>query len=118
MVKIMETFNALLPQEYQGCIVKAVTYEKHLEPSLRANKVIGYDKSGAQCFYYHTFTLTEECFDIDEFPLLVDVYYERVVAWRHTNGQWLKLKSFLERPEDCNKKLSTLPLELISEMPR
>lgn len=113
----MNSFIELLPAEFRPNIINPISFEEHHEPSLLADKVIGYDENGNKCFYYHTFTLTEECFDIDEFPLLVKVYYERVVAWRHTNGQWLKLKSFLERPEDCNKKLSTLPLELISEMP-
>lgn len=113
-----EMLKALIPVEYQAGVIDAVLFEKHHEPSLRADKVIGYDGNGKKCFYYHTFTLTEEGFDIDEFPLLVEVYYERVVAWRHSSGKWLKLKSFMDRPEDCNKKLCTLPLELISEIPR
>ncbi|HQR60444.1 MAG TPA: hypothetical protein PLH03_03660 [Methylophilaceae bacterium] len=62
--------------------------------------------------------MTEEGFDADEFSVLIDVYYERVVAWRLRQGRWITIKSFFDRLDRCNGRLTTLPVELTDSVPR
>jgi hypothetical protein len=115
---MIKTWNQLLPQEYLNRVIQPTAFEHHTEPSVNAEKIIGADSDGKPCFYYHRFTLTDEGFDIDEFPILIDVYFERVVAWRLNQGQWVKLKSFSDRIDGCNNRMTTLPLELADSAPR
>jgi len=75
-----------LPDEYRDQVVNPVVFEYHAEPSANAEKIIGFDSAGAKCFECHGFVLTEEGFDADEFPILIDVYYERAFAWRLCHG--------------------------------
>ena len=83
-----ELWKEMLPNEFRGCVVRPTAFEYHTEPSVSANKIIGFDKDGNRCFYFQSFILTEEGFDIDEFPINIEVYYERVVAWRLNQGRW------------------------------
>jgi hypothetical protein len=87
-------WDKLLPGKYRYRVVTPIAFERHTEPSAHAVKIIGFDSSGAKCFECHSFILQEEYFDIDEFPILSDVYYERVACWRLRHGQWIKLKTF------------------------
>ena len=57
-------------------------------------------------------------FDIDEFPIQIETYYERVIAWRLIGGGWVRLKSYSERMDQCKKHMVTLPVELSDDMPR
>jgi hypothetical protein len=115
---MMELWTRVIPENYRHLAIGPVSYERFVEPSVSAEKVIGSDCNGQPCFYLHTFTMTEERFDIDEFPILVDVYYERVVAWRQSTGQWMKVKSYSDKLDSCNRHLQVMPLEEISAMPR
>lgn len=115
---MVEPWKELLPPEYRKRVVLPATCERHTEPSLHAEKIIGRDKQGKQCFYYHSFVLSEEGFDVDEFPIIIDVYYERVAAWRLRQGQWVKIKSFSDRLDRCNRQMTTLPIELTDSAPR
>jgi len=115
---MVELWKKLLPHEYRTRIVRPIAFEHHTEPSANADKIIGFDGHGSRCFYYHSFLLTEEGFDVDELPILVDVYYERVIAWRLRRGRWMMIKSYSDRLDRCNKRLTTLPVELADEMPR
>ena len=110
-------WNNLLPRKYHNRVISPVSFQHHSEPSLRADKIIGVDAGGKRCFYYHSFLLTEEGFDIGEFPILIETYYERVFAWRHRKGYWIKVKSYTDQLDRCNKHLTTLPVELMDEMP-
>lgn len=101
-----------LPGEYLNHVVRPAVFEQHTEPSANAVKVIGLDARGTRCFTCHSFILTEEGFDADEFPIRFDVYYERVIAWRLLHGQWLRIKSFADRLDRCTTPLTTLPAEL------
>jgi hypothetical protein len=112
-----EPWNILLPSQYRNRVIPPLTFEHHAEPVLRADKIIGFDDGGKRCFYYHSFLLTEEGFDIDEFPILIEAYYEVVIAWRHQKGHWIKVKSYSNKLDRCNKSLTTLPVELSDEMP-
>jgi hypothetical protein len=107
-----DQWKKLLPREYRKRVIRPATFEYHTEPTANAEKIIGVDSRGTRCFYFHAFPLTEEGFDVDEFPILVDVYYERVIAWRLRQGQWIRIKSFSDRLDQCNKHLTTLPVEL------
>lgn len=114
----MSTWTEFLPREYQNSVISPKTFVHHTEPSVSADKIIGYDAAGTPCFYFHSFLLMEEGFDVDEFPILINAYYECVVAWRHWQGQWIKLKSYSDKLEGCNKKMTNLPPEVIDSMPR
>jgi hypothetical protein len=107
-----ELWEKQLPGEYRNHVVRPVAFERHTEPSANAERIIGFDSSGTRCFDCHSFVLTEEGFDADEFPIRFDVYYERVVAWRLNYGQWIRIKSFSDQLDRCNKQFTTLPVEL------
>ncbi len=113
-----EPWMKLLPDKYRDSIIKPVAFEHHHEPSVQADKIIGYDVIGARCFYLHSFVLSEEGFDAEEFPIEKMVYFEQVVAWKAKHGRWIKLKRYSDKLEGCNKKVITLPPEIIDNMPR
>lgn len=100
-----------LPGEYRYRVIEPVAFERHAEPSANAVRIVGFDAQGTKCYDCHTFMLQEECFDIDEFPILFDVYYERVISWRLRHGQWIKLKTFSDRLDRCNRHIKTMPIE-------
>lgn len=102
-----------LPKTYMERVILPVSIEHHVEESAQAEKILGLDEAGKRCFYYHAFTLTDERFDIDEMPVQVEMYREKVIAWRLRNGMWLRLKTFVEQLDRCNKRVTTLPPELI-----
>jgi hypothetical protein len=106
-----DQWKKMLPREYRNRVISPATFERHTEPSANAERIIGFDSSGTRCFYFHSFLLTEEGFDVDEFPILIDVYYESVIAWRLRQGHWIRIKSFSDRLDRCNKHLTTLPVE-------
>lgn len=89
-------WNADLPESYRDNAIIPVNFEHHADIDARARKEVGFDKAGRRCFYRHEFTLVEDRFDADEFPIQVDVYWERVVAWRLASGRWLKLKTWAD----------------------
>lgn len=115
---MIERWKAFLPQQYSDLAIKPIAFERNTEPSVNADKIVGFDAQGKGCFYYHSYRLTEEGFDIDEFPILINVYYERVVAWRIPDGQWLRAKSYSDKMDSCKQHLVTLPVELTDSMPR
>ena len=106
-----DSWEKQLPGEYRYRVIKPITFERYSEPSANAVRVIGYDLSGAKCFDCHSFVLTEEGFDADEFPIRFDVYYECVMAWRLRHGQWIKLKSYSDQLDRCNRHLTKMPIE-------
>jgi hypothetical protein len=113
-----DLWRKLIPSGYYYLAVKPIHFELHDEPSLSAKKIIGFDANHRKCFYMHTFTLSEERFDIDEFPILLDVYQEYVLAWRLLDGQWIKIKSYADQLDHYNTNFTRLPPELLAEMPR
>lgn len=115
---MMALWTRAIPEGYGQSAIPPVAFQRYVEPSVSAEKIIGLDCHGQHCFYMHTFTMTEERFDVDEFPILVDVYYERVVAWRQSSGQWMQVKSYSDQLDSCNQHLKVLPMEEIGAMPR
>jgi len=111
-------WEKLLPGEYSFRVMKPLVFERHTEPSANAEKTIGFDEYGTKCFYCHSFLMTEEGFDIDEFPIQIETYFERVVAWRLSGGGRVKIKTYSDQMDKCNKRMVTLPAELTDEMPR
>jgi hypothetical protein len=104
-----------LPEEFHGKIVLPVRTERHVDHSAHASKVLGYDGDERRCFYQHVFTLTEERFDAEEFPVEVSVYHEHVLGWRLLDGRWLKLKVWADRLDHCRKRVVVQPPEIIEE---
>jgi len=115
---IVDSWSTQLPLEYQSLVDIPVVFERHTEPSVSAEKIIGFDAHGVRCYYSHTFMLSVEGFDVDEFPILIDAYFERVVAWRLHQGRWVSIKSFSDQMDHCNKRMTTLPVELTDSAPR
>ncbi len=108
-----ELWEKQLPREYLDHVIHPVGFEYHTEPTANAERVIGFDSQGDRCFYFHSFVLAEECFDIDELPIQIDIYYERVIAWRLRQGRWIKIKSFADKLDRCERQVTTLPVELV-----
>lgn len=104
-----------LPEEYRGKVVLPVRIERHSDASAHASKAHGFDQDGRRCYYQHAFTLVEERFDAEELPLEVDVYQERVLAWRLKDGKWLKLKTWADQLEHCRKRVFAEPPEITEE---
>ena len=115
---ILASWQQHLPGEYQKLVLEPVVFERHTEHSVNAEKVIGFDARGERCFYSHTFTLSVEGFDVDEFPILIDTYFERVVAWRLRKGRWVSVKSFSDQMDRCNKRMTTLSVALTDSAPK
>lgn len=113
-----EPWNLQLPTEYLQHVIEPVAFEHHHEPSVSADKILGFDVCGERCFYFHAYTLTEEAFDVDEVPLCVDVYHERVFAWRLCDGRWLSIKSYADQFDSCKHRLKTMPAEFRDSHPR
>lgn len=107
--------GAEVPEEFREKIVLPVRIERHVDASAHATKVHGFDRNGRRCYYQHVFTMTEERFDAEEFPLEVGVYQERVLAWRLDDGKWLKLKASADQLEHCRKRVFTRPPEITEE---
>ena len=105
-----------LPEEYSGKVVAPLRIERHIDASAHASKVHGFDQDGRRCYYQHAFTLTEDRFDAEEFPLEVGVYQERVLAWRLNDGKWLKLKTSADQLEHCRKRVFAEPPEITEEI--
>jgi hypothetical protein len=102
----MEHYSmADIPQQYREKVVPPVRVESHVDHSAQASKSHGFDRDGRRCYYRHAFTLSEQRFDADEFPLEVDVYEEQVLAWRLTDGSWLKLKVASDQLDHCRKRI-------------
>lgn len=113
-----DLWRSLIPSGYYYLVIKPVSFEQHEEKSVNAKKIIGFDINHDKCFYLHTFTLSEERFDIDEFPILLDVYQEQVLAWRLLDGQWIKIKSYSDQLDHFNTHFTHLAPEIMTSMPR
>ena len=71
-----------LPPSFNRLVVPPLRFETHVDHDAHALKVVGLDARGSRCYIRHTHTMTEDRFDIDEFPLEVAVLRERHMAWR------------------------------------
>jgi len=104
-----------LPEKFRSRVIPPVRVEHHVDTSANASKSHGFDRNGARCYYRHAFTMTEERFDAEEFPLEVSVYRELVLAWRLDDGKWLKLKEWADRLDQCNQRVVTQAPEITEE---
>ncbi len=104
-----------LPDLYKSEVISPVEYESRQDMGSQSRKTWGFDLRGARCFYQHEFTLSEDRFDADEFPIRVDVFWERVTAWRMKNGQWVRLRRWSDSLDHCPKRYVTDPAEIVSE---
>lgn len=98
-----------LPAEYHTQVIVPAQIDYFHDRPANAEKWRGYDATGAACYYQHSFLLQEEGFDCDEFPLLIDVYYECVHAWRLQQGGWLKVTTVSDRLDLCHHRFKTQP---------
>ncbi|MCO5977280.1 hypothetical protein [Ideonella oryzae] len=94
-----------LPADYAVQVVPPIRYESHEDAPAHARMVVGLDAQGQRCYLRHTHTVTEDRFDIDEFPLEVAVLRERRIAWRLSNGQWLTLLDRADRLDSCRPRV-------------
>ncbi len=70
-------WDEYLPREYRRQTVTPAYFEHHVDESAKAERTLGFDESGKRCFYRHRFSLTEERFDSEEFPIEVALYRDR-----------------------------------------
>lgn len=108
-------WNTLLPAEYRQRVLTPSHFERHEDASVKARKVVGIDRTNRRCFYFHEFTLTEECFDEEDAIFEIAVYHEMAVAWKTHDGSWLRLKAYAMHPQDCTSRVSILPIEIVDE---
>jgi hypothetical protein len=94
-----------LPADYCAEVVAPLRYEAHVDTAAHARKVVGLDAQGQRCYVRHTHTVTEDRFDIDEWPVEVAVLRERRIAWRLGNGRWLRVVDRMDRLESCRPRL-------------
>ena len=94
-----------LPADYAVQVVPPIRYESHEDSLAHARMVVGLDAQGQRCYLRHTHTVTEDRFDIDEFPLEVAVLRERRIAWRLADGQWLTLLDRVDRLDSCRPRV-------------
>ncbi len=94
-----------LPVDFAGQVVVPIRYEAHEDGLAHARMVVGLDAQGQRCYLRHTHTVTEDRFDIDEFPLEVAVLRERRIAWRLQDGQWLSVLDRMDRLDSCRPRM-------------
>ena len=112
----MKNFNSQdLPASYRHQVVTPTRIEHHIDTSAYASKTLGFDHHGVRCYYRHAFTITEERFDSEEFPVEIGVYQETVLAWRLNDGKWLKVKESADQLEHCQKRVFLHPPEITDE---
>jgi hypothetical protein len=93
-----------LPAEFAALAIPPHRFESHDDEAALARKVVGLDVQGRRCFLLHTHTVTEDRFDIDEFPLEVPVLHACQIAWRLASGEWLSIGEQLDRLESCRPR--------------
>ena len=103
------------PDDYRDAVIKPVEYEWHADGPAQSRRVWGFDLGGRRCFYQHEFTLSEDRFDAEEFPIWVDIFWERVTAWRLRSGRWLKQRTWSDRLDRCPRRYVSEPFEEIDE---
>lgn len=106
-----------LPPNFNALVVVPLRLETHEDRAAHARKVVGWDASGQRCYVQHTHTVTEDRFDIDEFPLEVAVLRERRFAWRLASGRWLRLTERLDRLDSCRPRLLREGPDLVTAFP-
>jgi hypothetical protein len=106
-----------LPPTFNTLVVRPQRFEAHVDAAAHARKVVGLDAQGRRCYVQHTHTLTEDRFDIDEFPLEVAVLRERRHAWRLASGRWLRLTERLDRLDSCRPRLRREGPDLVGTFP-
>ena len=104
-----------LPDQYRNAVVSPVEYESRSDVPAQSRKVWGFDLRGSRCFYQHEFTLSEDRFDADEFPISVDVFWERVTAWRLKSGEWVRLRKWSDTLDRCPRRYVTDQAVVVGE---
>jgi len=115
---MIDTWKNLLPKEYLGLVIEPILFESNMNPLTNMVKFIGFDLHVRRCFYYRASVSVEDCFDADEFPILKKINYEREIAWRLIQGDWIMVKNFTEQLGQCTKHIMTVPVEIMREMLR
>lgn len=106
-----------LPPTFRALVVPPLRFETHVDLPAHARKVVGLDTQGRRCYVQHVHTMTEDRFDIDEFPLEVAVLRERRLAWRLASGRWLRLTERLDRLDSCRPRLQREGPDLVGAFP-
>lgn len=91
-----------LPPDFAEAVRRPVDFERHVEPSLPAQKVHGFDARGRRCYYHHSYVLSTFCAD-DEFAHPVRRYAQIVSAWRLGSGRWLTCTVELPAERECGR---------------
>lgn len=108
-------WDSCLPEDFLHRVRIPVQFEIHEEESLGARKILGYDRAGIRCFYFHEFLLTEERFDEEEDVFEAASYRETIFGWKTLEEGWLKLKASAESAWGRKKTISTHFMQKVSE---
>lgn len=101
----VDAWQEELPASFSTLVVVPLRYETHIDEAAHARKLVGLDADGRRCFLHHTHTVTQDRFDIDEFPLEVAVLHERRIAWRLRSGRWLQLLDRMDQLDSCRPRI-------------
>ncbi len=108
-------WGTCLPEGFLHRVHIPVQFEIHEDESLGARKILGYDRAGIRCFYFHEFVLTEERFDEDECIFEALSYREVIFGWKTLEEQWLKLKASAEYAWGRKRRISIKLIQQVYE---
>ena len=109
-------WKELLPKEYIEFVIEPIFFESYMTPMNNAVKNIGFDTYARRCFYHNSSIITIENIQVKIFPTLGSIRFERDIAWRLKNGEWLKINSFTGWLDQCHNEITIVPLETMREV--
>ena len=95
-----------LPEEYVPLVIQPVNLARFAEPSLGAEREMGYDPQGTCCYYMHRYMLTRVLLDDEDVFYEEVVYSEWVCAWRLDDGRWLRFEHCSGPENTCQDRRS------------
>ena len=113
---MINAWKLLLPKEYIKLVIEPVFFESFMTPMTNAVKYLGFDTYARRCFYYHSSILTIENTQVKSHLSLGSISYERDIAWRLRNGEWIKINSFTRWLDQYHSDITIVPIETMREV--
>lgn len=93
------------PEDLSNVVVTPVRFERHVDRSVPALRVFGFDRDQRRCYYRHQYEVHDERFDEDDLPMRVETYREQVTAWRLPGERWIRLVWRISGFPGCGRKV-------------
>jgi hypothetical protein len=91
MERITDRWQARLPLELLGYVIRPVQLQLHHDAAVPATKWRGYDGQGALCYYRHHFSQRDASLGgEDDEPVIHLLREEDFEAWRTHVGTWVR----------------------------